>query len=711
MASNNSFQNQFGKVAREGGDAPLINPAQAFGVPTNVPFVAPPNVIPDNLGDMQRYSGLNQLAQALNVVPVGLSRVADSIHKANERKAAAEQNRQYAVGLNDAAIRASKTRDLFGDYSQKGLMAASDNPYYVMGLQSGIASNMAAQYRNELVQARIDNPYTNPAELQDTIKQKYAPFIQSIAPELAYKNFIEPSLAADKDDEGLYLQKNDEAFGAEILKNTKGTILGTLQSEMKLYYSGNSNLETVQKNLKTTIEEQLKVQSATGIPYKPTAEASVDTIRNFVKTLTKPDGSAATLAEKKAVLKAAETVTLPDGNQLLSLKGVDEKLSKAYEEIVQDSLEVEKLERENAKLTREQNTEPLKADIYLDASGVDGRKLGSWESYLQSALKDPTKPVDIDELKKVYDAQNSGVISEPEQRKTNFSADMWTDVTNNLTPSQITQKYRPLVEAGIIPANDYNEALKAAANSTRRVEEAKKPSTIPDAQLKIYTKEIAAPVEQYDSYELGAWTGFGSKDAIRQINQKLETKWLKEFKRKVAAAGLTEQSTPEEKQAVMDQVWGELEPGIQQDYRWVQQAAKDPRKAPAFAQVLAGSVNPAKFRPGAPTPARKAPVVSPGVSSWWQDQRSFAAANEQFRQRKGPGWEYLVSETKKANKTNRLESFYRQALASPEGEAGKPLLYLVKKLQSRGINTFLSKPQPAQKKGATNAARPQHKPE
>lgn len=43
--------------------------------------------------------------------------------------------------------------------------------------------------------------------------------------------------------------------------------------------------------------------------------------------------------------------------------------------------------------------------------------------------------------------------------------------------------------------------------------------------------------------------------------------------------------------------------------------------------------------------------------------------------------------------------------ASPEGASGQPLMYFVKKLQNKGIKTFLSTPQ----KGVSNGTRPQQR--
>lgn len=317
MSSNQPNINMFGGRFRE-TPAPVTTTVPDLAVPTDVPFVAPPNIIPQNLAAGYASTGLARMASLLGEAPAAINRLTAGITKAQGEKQKLRDSLEYGAGIQEATLRASKAQKTYEDLETFGLPKFK-NKFRELGYLSVLGSELASNYTVDLEEARRANPTAPPEEVRDGIKQKYAQLISKsgFRPDVAGTFFYEKTNAADLKDAADYSKNRDKQFEADLAISVgKGVDLDVI-SQMSALDSNptlvkvdpTTKVSPLQTNLLRAVESRVEILFATNPNSVNSAmEAGVNSIRRAASTRK-------TLEEKLAVLDTLQELKDPNGNK------------------------------------------------------------------------------------------------------------------------------------------------------------------------------------------------------------------------------------------------------------------------------------------------------------------------------------------------------------------------------------------------------------
>lgn len=674
--ARNAFLNQFGQSGRD-NPTPLAGEMPSLGLPTNVPFVQAPNMVPSNIGDMAKFSKMNQLAAALGTPGFGSGKMQQSIMEALQKKKDMENNLLMHQGLVDATTRAGGTRDIYSDVTQRGIVPAHKNPYYVLGYQGQLSLELAAQYRKELAQARLENPAMDPQELQDQIKQKYTGLLPSLRPDIAAKFFIEPSSKADEEDFASYQKTQATRFEEELVRSSGETVNSALSSAILQYQSGNADASSVQDTVKRSMEGSLQLSYATGKDFNTQLEGMFSAVSYSAANLTNKDGSTASLKDKLMVLDALKGVNRPTGQPLLFDPKFQKKYGEAREQLIRDALEIDKTQEEARALERQRNTEELEMKMVRDASQ---NKLQNPQSYL-SQITGPVKP---SEVVSFHNSLNSQFSTPIEYDTSNDATDMMEDA-HRLTPTEFHQKYRGVVKANPKLREVYTSGYNTAESEQKAKSLRESNIPVPTSAINSWLNTINVPIGMRSSAK--RFTGYSQQTVQEGVNKDFKNKYgtLMQIEYLQWAKANPEAAKDKEMQVTkVQEIATKLDRQLRADYERFQKR----EGGQAGYLKLRGT---GELPTSTATPPPKPPASKPAAVKypWLTNKSAFQNADQLFRQKRGPIYQAMQSNLKAAGQLKNIDYHYKRAWQlHPEA----PGMYVVEIMAKQGVKTFLGSP-------------------
>lgn len=683
-SNNNSFLNAFGSGGGRETPQPLETDYPNLGVPTNVPYVQPPNVMqsPQNIALQQKFSLLGQLGEALGTGGVQLGGLAREAQARMEKKRAQEQNKQYSEGLIDATKRASKTRDIYTDLTQNGMMPSSKNPYYQLGLQTGLYQQLSTQYRRDLVETRSKNPTMDPLELQDQVKQKYQGLLNMGRPEVVNKFFIEPGAAADLDDEKFYDQAQSKEVKAKISDNLTGSSYNTLKADLVLYKEGKADVATVQGNFKRAFEQQLATYTATGVPYRDAVKDAIDTVQGVAQ-------EQSDLKDQMMVLDSLKNIVQPDGRALMSNPDYSTKYQAARNELHKNYWQAKQLEANTLNEEQKVRTAERISELYKD---FNDNSVGPANQYTQAAAGG----LNYDEVLQNYNLIQKLTTTAPEQTKNSNAIQMLED-SQYMDPSQFQGKWGKVALGNPELESHYATGVSTSVSRQQRRVEDTKPRNWNTGIAKEYTKNLLVPV----NLQTARWAGFagvgGLEQAKRSIPSKLQQKYNSAIVREVdqwvaknSSGG--HQVSDGEIRNYIDSLWyNGMEDRANSDINKLQEQRGrfDDIVAPlrsnggstsSYKPTSHSNVQASQSKPKTTT-VYSAPQHQ-NVYDWAVNPSRFEEESKLYDQKRGKIYDYLVNNLKTHNKLPLLDKIYEKTSA----------INILQNLKGKGYPTFLGTP-------------------
>ena len=484
------------------------NPVQAnpvnLPVNQNVPFITPGVEL--KKGVPPSISRLNTLAEVFDI-NVGGSLVQAATQFAQQKREQ-EMNRQQYMGMAEATQRASKTRDLLADLSKNGSIPASKNPYYQMGYQANLASELASEYRLKLYQARTGNPLANPDELADEIKQPYLEQIRGFRPDIAHEWFVKQAQAVDSDDIKRWEAEQSKQFIVEQKRTAGASLFNTIQVSNQDLEKGLIDVDGMQNQVAVQANSTLQHLAAVGAPTDGPLKAMVELIVEQAKI--QPGG----LKAKKAMLDSIKKITLPKSGAKLMATEYSGVYVKALEEITQMATQEAKAVQAEADAELQTNTQARINQMAQDfATGQGANK----DTYLKSQ----GKPFDPEKVSAAYSSFSSGLSTLDEQAEENALEKVNMAITKGLEPNEILGM---AIDLGL-SAEQANKLWEKARSSKKARLQDSLPRNWDSSLVKEITSLITIPNVNGSIARWAGYAGSDSNGTSKILDKKLQSKY------------------------------------------------------------------------------------------------------------------------------------------------------------------------------------------
>lgn len=678
MSSQNPLLNNFGGASRTveqgvDGDIPKL------GVPTNVPFVAPvkPGLTTDGLGLFNKLAlslGGNSGGGGGGGVGLGLNALAKAAQDALAKKREQQAQSQYSQGILEATQRAAKTRDFYTDLDTNGLIPASKNPYRLMGQQVGSAMNLAAQYRDELYQARQKNPLAHPQEIQDPLKQKYLQLMSGLRPEVARQYFIEPAMKADLEDQGLFEKEDSKRIVDGSVSDYTSGLGAVFNTETQKYFNSDTkDIATARQNIIAQANSNFHDNYSLNIPLGRYLDGTVDQAVISVKGLKDKNGKDASLEEKEGFLDALTQITDPSTGKPFYMTNLDyaQKVIKAKEDLRKESANLEKIESDAINAHREADTGKL-TDLLLN--DVIDDKIKDQGHYLRLARDNGWK-IDPNKFNTSYSGYTSQNRNEVDKSQDTHEVDLQTDIENGMSPLDLQRKWRPVVDSGLLKSSRLTSAMGEARSKMNHDLNAAKANKIPDSYFSPYIKSLQARLDYPQGYS--TYTGYSAENVAHAVNADLQLKYGQIAKSEVAQWREANPNAGEvEIQNKVADTFRKLQP------QFIKDSDRIFRRQGNYRQIVGvGSVSPHDEPKQAP--AKISAAAYGQKYSWALSPQSNKIEQDLFLQKRGRKYEFLVKLLEKTNHTDRLDYYWKKYSQDPEA--------LVRYIQNSGNPTYLNK--------------------
>lgn len=671
MATNQPFTQQgFNQINlnRTFRETPAIPSAAlpASAVNSAVPFEAPNTAIPSNTQFAFQNSGAMQLARSLGGLPEMFTNIGEKVQEGFNKRQEARQSREYYAGLKEAHTRASETRDVFTTLTQEGLMPSHRNPWRIKGYQAGMLGEAVSQYRREVVEARISNPTATQDEILDGINQKYEPILSSVDPALAAKFFLEP-IAAIRNDDFKLMEKNlSETFNDRIGEQVGSSIRNTITTELQLLRSGQKDVKSFQANVAAGVEQILLEQSASGTPYKPA-------IQNVFRVVSAMASQEEGHHAKLEVLDSLKGIKLPSGSSLLDSPAMLEQYVKTRDKLITQAGDEAKAVAAENDLKQQEKTAVIVDKIWEDTSKPSGA--ADKQSYIRDAVELGADP---EEAAKAYEAATNGIQSQPESTAEDARTVLGDMLIDGVPTEIIVSSARKYRDNGTLSQRESQSFIDDAKKRDRQEKQDAKP---PSWNVKLMDTQTELPNMSVglDAISLRRVAQAGIANPDKALRNSIKG----EFQREIQ--GYVENNpdvSPEQLMNYIDnrgrEVW---EPMFERKAGWIRSYPEQVRgiingtwKPSQSTKYTATSfAQPAKPKTQLPTTS-KAPA-------WATNKESYDSAWAQFRLRKGPLYDILKAQLKRAGRPELTLKRWSQIRKGDK-------YFFLKPYENLGITTF-----------------------